>query len=440
MGINFRGGEYHQFVRLGKRTIKAGESAAIWSLDGTHREVVGPRLVRLFYSSIRFLSRKSATKDEFLYIRYIDGREEHKAGPVSLFVNPVYHSDVQVKQNIKLQSTGDYLVVYAEGGKPAILTADDCGSSGAFELKPIALLAKKDRNGGSSSGVGGGGEEECNKSSLTRTILKGPLSFSPAVNDFVHEFRFSPLPPMKVLNSCQTFADLVVSVGVGPDGGSSGTVTLSVSLSVTSVAALLEKAPNLHTLVSKSLLVDVSRALRAVAAWPAVHPTLLDMCTSSDLGGEFPCLAAALKEGGCLLVGVSATGCEPGAELAKAIAQVVKNKQAREAEKAVQIEKAGAAQRDFENDKALQERELAWKKDTMRAEQEVQTSVALFESKMLNEKEGRIMEAEAKKNSSVISFLREVKDLGVDIDKLLANSLGAGRAAHQPDRQQGAAS
>lgn len=423
MGIHFRGGEYHQYVRLGKRTIKHGEAAAIWSLDGTHREVVGPRLVRMFCSSIRFLTRVSATKDEYLYVRYVDGREEHKAGPASIFVNPVHHTEVLVKQNIKLQTAGDYLVVYAEGGAPAILSSDD-DNAGTFELKPI--LSKKVDSGTSSMQSAAGGGDECNKSSLTRTILKGPLSFSPAVNDFVHEFKFSPLPPMKVLNECQSFGGLVVPVNVGNDGGESGTVTLNVSVVVSSVSALIDRAPNLLDVVTKSLRIDVSHAMRQVAAWPAVHPTLLDMC--SDLT-SFPCLQATVAACGCKCTSVSATSVEPCAELAKAIATVVKNKQTREAERAQQIEKAGAAARDFEAEKQLKERETAWKKATMLAEQEVQTSTAQFEAKMLNEKEGRTRDHSAKKNAEVISFLKEVKELGVDIDKLLASSLSAGRTA-----------
>ena len=38
-------------------------------------------------------------------------------------------------------------------------------------------------------------------------------------------------------------------------------------------------------------------------------------------------------------------------------------------------------------------------------------------------------EQATKKNGEVISFLKDMKELGVDIDKLLANSLGAGRSS-----------
>lgn len=60
MGIDFRDGHYRRYVRIGKRTIKEGEAAAIWSRNGRQREVIGPSLERLFYSHIRFLSRYMA--------------------------------------------------------------------------------------------------------------------------------------------------------------------------------------------------------------------------------------------------------------------------------------------------------------------------------------------------------------------------------------------
>lgn len=100
MGLDFRGGNYKRYVRFGKRTIKQGEgssphtdcllfksseyvssnnlslsalstAAAVWNMSGVQTEIVGPKLVRLFYSNIRFLDRYSAKSEQYLVVSYI---------------------------------------------------------------------------------------------------------------------------------------------------------------------------------------------------------------------------------------------------------------------------------------------------------------------------------------------------------------------------------
>ena len=43
MGLDFRGGNYRRYIRFGKRTIKQGEAAAVWNMNGTQTEIIGPR-------------------------------------------------------------------------------------------------------------------------------------------------------------------------------------------------------------------------------------------------------------------------------------------------------------------------------------------------------------------------------------------------------------
>jgi hypothetical protein len=52
---DFRNGISQQPVRvgIGKRTIKDEEAAVIWNVNGVSCEVVGPHLVRLFYSNVQ---------------------------------------------------------------------------------------------------------------------------------------------------------------------------------------------------------------------------------------------------------------------------------------------------------------------------------------------------------------------------------------------------
>jgi hypothetical protein len=44
MGLTFRSGTYRRHVNVGKRTIKDGEAALIWSRNGVAREIKGPAL------------------------------------------------------------------------------------------------------------------------------------------------------------------------------------------------------------------------------------------------------------------------------------------------------------------------------------------------------------------------------------------------------------
>jgi hypothetical protein len=97
------------------------EACVIWNRLGRHRQVIGPQLVRLFYryvrcfswytvlttnrvaSSIRFLTRFTARPDEYVLISHKDGRIEHVRGPVTMFLNPVHHDGMEVRDcNVEL--------------------------------------------------------------------------------------------------------------------------------------------------------------------------------------------------------------------------------------------------------------------------------------------------------------------------------------------------
>lgn len=111
MGITFRSGSYIRFVRIGGRTIKEGEAAAIWNSKGVHKQIVGPRRVQLFFSTVRFLTRHKAESHQYLVVKHRDGRVEHIRGPVQLYQNPAFHDDVFVKDGIFLKSSSDFILV-----------------------------------------------------------------------------------------------------------------------------------------------------------------------------------------------------------------------------------------------------------------------------------------------------------------------------------------
>ena len=109
----FRDGNYHKYSTVGKRRVKDGECAAIWNRKGEVRNVVGPKLVRVFLSDVRFLDRFVANQNQYLVVCFRDGRKEHVRGPSALFLDPVVHKSVEVKEAISL-NTQECLVVYRE--------------------------------------------------------------------------------------------------------------------------------------------------------------------------------------------------------------------------------------------------------------------------------------------------------------------------------------
>eukprot|EP01083_Nonionella_stella_P019086 53054_1 len=111
MGITFRSGGYIKFVHIGGRTIKDGEAAAIWDRNGKHREIIGPRRVQLFQSTIRFLTRFKAESHQYLVVKHRSGKREHISGPAMLYQNPAFHDEVSVEDGILLKSLDEYIVV-----------------------------------------------------------------------------------------------------------------------------------------------------------------------------------------------------------------------------------------------------------------------------------------------------------------------------------------
>jgi len=99
-------------VRFGHRTIKDGEAAAVWNYRGELTEVVGPRRVTLWFSTIRFLYHHQASRGQYLKVQHRDGTIEHVVGPVSMYQNPTLHKDIDVLNGFNLATEDDCLVVY----------------------------------------------------------------------------------------------------------------------------------------------------------------------------------------------------------------------------------------------------------------------------------------------------------------------------------------
>ena len=167
----FRDGTYYRHVVLGKRTVKEGDCAAIWTPSGDRKLVEGPRRVRLWFSHVRFLDRYVADASQFLSVQYRDGRKENVRGPVARFNDPCVHQSMAVKDAYKL-AANEALVVYCE--KAAVA--------------PTCVLPEKGEQANSPPVKG---------AAVERRVVTGPAIFIPSAQDWIHTFSWHGSPGAK---------------------------------------------------------------------------------------------------------------------------------------------------------------------------------------------------------------------------------------------------
>lgn len=146
MGFTFRDGNYQRRVYFGKRTIKRGECAMIWRRSGRCKKIEGPKLVRLWFSTIRFCTRFTANESQYLRIEFKDGHTENIKGPTSIYKDHLLHSKISVKEAVNVGKHEAIVVYTNEKGKGSVNT-------------------------------------------LTESIKRGPLDFFPAVNQTLKTFQ-----------------------------------------------------------------------------------------------------------------------------------------------------------------------------------------------------------------------------------------------------------
>ena len=167
----FRDGNYYRHVILGKRTVKEGECAAIWTPSGDRKLVEGPRRVRLWFSHVRFLDRYIADASQFLSVQYRDGRKENMRGPISRFNDPCMHQSIEVRDAYKL-AANEALVVYCE--KAADGPECEVPANSAPAKGPLVKGA-----------------------AVERRVVTGPAIFVPSARDWIHKFSWHGSPGAK---------------------------------------------------------------------------------------------------------------------------------------------------------------------------------------------------------------------------------------------------
>jgi len=173
MGVTFRSAGPPKHVFIGGRTIKDGEAAAVWNRWGVHQQIIGPRRIRLFSSTIRFLTRRKAGPHQYLRVAHRDGRVEHIEGGSSLYENPVFHDEVTVHDGTRLNSNSECIIVYKNNSQDTQNNKKKNDKQGAPSLKKdIFLDTVPTCQGG-------------------KRVILGPCLFIPEPDEHIHEFCWS---------------------------------------------------------------------------------------------------------------------------------------------------------------------------------------------------------------------------------------------------------
>lgn len=132
---------------IGFKTIRTGERAAVWDKRGRVTLVDGPRRLFLTTQRVQMLPRFAAQPNEYLIVKFKDGRRQNLPGPTSLWLDPVEHEEVAVEQAININANGVIVVYVQDGGQ------------------------------------------------VQRKIVRGPALHVPAENEWLHEFRWHGADP-----------------------------------------------------------------------------------------------------------------------------------------------------------------------------------------------------------------------------------------------------
>lgn len=132
---------------LSFKTIRAGEWAAVWGRSGAVEIVPGPKRLLAFGRKIELLPRQTAGPQQYLVVRFRDGRVQHQPGPAALWRHPLEHAAVETRDALVLDAN-EAIIVYAQ---------------------------EPDR--------------------VSRRIVRGPVLFVPAANEWLHEFSWHGTDP-----------------------------------------------------------------------------------------------------------------------------------------------------------------------------------------------------------------------------------------------------
>lgn len=414
MGLEFRGGRYRRYVRMGKRTIKDGEAAVVWNRSGRSEEILGPRLKRLFYAHIRFLERHTASPTQYIEVHNKDGSIEHLRGPATLFENPVRHNMVRVHDTLHVPSSQECIVVYRDDISPP---------------KPEkARLVDETPADAPAEGDGGA-------SQVRRRVVNGPARFMPEVGECVHTFEWSKCTSEKTsfsmmklnkqlweLESEFTLAD-----------NEKATIKLTVEFQASDIDVVLGCDDPLASMRS-ALQADLAVLGPKLESHQLMGPVEPAFAADKSTFGN---LVQAGSDAGLTVLGLKFRGFEPNQELRRKLLELARRQEKRreqqdaaeqaalcakqEAERAAATAQAQrqARQEQADSMQAIADAEYANKRRAAEHERELEERAAAHELEMKRLRADFERGLTAQKREDTVAMLTSLNQLGLDVTRYL---------------------
>ncbi len=133
-------------------TVEEGQQVLVGRPDGTLEVVAGPRRVWRWRKTFRPMAHHVAHPDQFLVVRYRDGRQENIPGPAHLWFDPRIHLEIKTQEALQIAAK-EAVVVYTRAG---------------------------------SSGI----TAEPGSTAVSRRIVHGPALFVPQPGEWLHTFSW----------------------------------------------------------------------------------------------------------------------------------------------------------------------------------------------------------------------------------------------------------
>jgi len=99
---------------MGNRiTVQVGQRVALYDNEGNIEIVEGPARISVYNRRATWLRKFTAEAEDYLVVRYLDGRKEHIRGPTVLYENPTVIESITSAKGTKLDAS-EVLVVYRQ--------------------------------------------------------------------------------------------------------------------------------------------------------------------------------------------------------------------------------------------------------------------------------------------------------------------------------------
>jgi len=342
-----------------------------------------------------------------------DGTVEHIKGPVSLYENPVFHRSIEVKSSINIPTAADCIVVHRDRNTnfhtPSVAVASNADNkSKSVVVVPTEVIHDISNMGGNS---------------VERVIFRGPFSYFPVVGDTIATFswRYSDTKKTNILRT-GTRAWNIEAPFVH------GTINLGFWFSIDNIEKMLNRTSDLTGDLYDALIVDLCQISSTINNDSTSVDGLLSSGTFSNLSTFVAMQASAASTGVCL-ESVSFRGYEPSAEVKRSLENTrqVESKLSQDRLKAQQEEWRIAAELNARQSRLQQENDLeaavlAGKNASLDAQQEYREKQLRYENDLAATSLQSHLDHHKALNDETLRVLTGLKDLGVDITKLLCES------------------